>query len=194
MIVGGQDFTRQKSRFDRLYHSSHNLHRCCESRSYRWISLPAEETDVAAREATPPMWKVRIVNCVPGSPMDCAAIAAHLRLQTQVTTVAHSRINRTGFRRGVRRLPAHDLRRQSFFICFWVECRLQQHDQDQVTQCRGNFRHLNKAFIEPLDAPQIVFDHHEVLRNVDQTTMSSKPSSLSSMPSSARPLRAPWWK
>jgi hypothetical protein len=24
--------------------------------------------------AAPPMWKVRIVNCVPGSPMDCAAI------------------------------------------------------------------------------------------------------------------------
>jgi hypothetical protein len=24
--------------------------------------------------ATPPMWKVRIVSCVPGSPMDCAAM------------------------------------------------------------------------------------------------------------------------
>ena len=23
--------------------------------------------------ATPPVWKVRIVSCVPGSPMDCAA-------------------------------------------------------------------------------------------------------------------------
>jgi hypothetical protein len=28
----------------------------------------------AAREAAPPMWKVRIVSCVPGSPIDCAAI------------------------------------------------------------------------------------------------------------------------
>jgi hypothetical protein len=26
------------------------------------------------REAAPPMWKVRIVSCVPGSPMDCAAM------------------------------------------------------------------------------------------------------------------------
>ena len=25
-------------------------------------------------DAVPPTWKVRIVNCVPGSPMDCAAI------------------------------------------------------------------------------------------------------------------------
>ena len=29
------------------------------------ISLP---------DATPPAWKVRIVSCVPGSPIDCAAI------------------------------------------------------------------------------------------------------------------------
>ena len=28
----------------------------------------------AAREAAPPMWKVRMVSCVPGSPIDCAAI------------------------------------------------------------------------------------------------------------------------
>jgi hypothetical protein len=28
----------------------------------------------APRWAAPPMWKVRIVNCVPGSPMDCAAM------------------------------------------------------------------------------------------------------------------------
>ena len=26
------------------------------------------------REAVPPMWKVRMVSCVPGSPMDCAAM------------------------------------------------------------------------------------------------------------------------
>ena len=26
------------------------------------------------RLAVPPTWKVRMVNCVPGSPMDCAAI------------------------------------------------------------------------------------------------------------------------
>src|SRR3982750_4723132 len=27
----------------------------------------------AARDAAPPMWKVRIVSCVPGSPIDCGA-------------------------------------------------------------------------------------------------------------------------
>ena len=27
-----------------------------------------------ARDAAPPIWNVRIVNCVPGSPIDCAAI------------------------------------------------------------------------------------------------------------------------
>ncbi len=26
-----------------------------------------------ARDAAPPMWKVRMVSCVPGSPIDCAA-------------------------------------------------------------------------------------------------------------------------
>ena len=26
------------------------------------------------RDAVPPMWKVRMVSCVPGSPMDCAAM------------------------------------------------------------------------------------------------------------------------
>ncbi|CSB28374.1 Uncharacterised protein [Vibrio cholerae] len=28
----------------------------------------------AAVDAAPPMWNVRIVSCVPGSPIDCAAI------------------------------------------------------------------------------------------------------------------------
>ena len=28
----------------------------------------------AVRDAAPPMWNVRIVSCVPGSPIDCAAI------------------------------------------------------------------------------------------------------------------------
>ena len=28
----------------------------------------------AARDAAPPTWKVRMVSCVPGSPIDCAAI------------------------------------------------------------------------------------------------------------------------
>ncbi len=29
---------------------------------------------VISSPATPPLWKVRIVSCVPGSPIDCAAI------------------------------------------------------------------------------------------------------------------------
>ncbi len=28
----------------------------------------------AERDAAPPMWKVRMVSCVPGSPIDCAAM------------------------------------------------------------------------------------------------------------------------
>ena len=29
---------------------------------------------MSSAAATPPLWKVRIVSCVPGSPMDCAAM------------------------------------------------------------------------------------------------------------------------
>ena len=29
--------------------------------------------EAAARDAAPPIWKVRMVSCVPGSPIDCAA-------------------------------------------------------------------------------------------------------------------------
>ena len=29
---------------------------------------------LAVMDAVPPMWNVRIVSCVPGSPMDCAAM------------------------------------------------------------------------------------------------------------------------
>jgi hypothetical protein len=36
--------------------------------------LDLDVVAAAAREAAPPMWKVRIVSCVPGSPIDCAAI------------------------------------------------------------------------------------------------------------------------
>ena len=38
-------------------------------------SLGDSKFDFSAEElATPPTWKVLIVNCVPGSPIDCAAI------------------------------------------------------------------------------------------------------------------------
>ena len=42
----------------------------------RSVPLPLISTSeiAAAREAAPPMWKVRIVSCVPGSPIDCAAM------------------------------------------------------------------------------------------------------------------------
>ena len=35
--------------------------------------LHTRQTRVMSSPATPPVWKVRIVSCVPGSPMDCAA-------------------------------------------------------------------------------------------------------------------------
>lgn len=66
----------------------------------------------AARDAAPPMWNVRMVSCVPGSPMDCAAItpiASPLLMMwpRAVTTVAVrtytkvgvTRYNRTYFNR-----------------------------------------------------------------------------------------------
>ena len=31
------------------------------------------ESSSEAPDAAPPMWKVRMVSCVPGSPIDCAA-------------------------------------------------------------------------------------------------------------------------
>ena len=37
-------------------------------------SLPLSKKDCSATWAVPPMWKVRMVSCVPGSPMDCAAM------------------------------------------------------------------------------------------------------------------------
>ena len=38
------------------------------------LDFASTELATAAREAAPPMWKVRIVSCVPGSPIDCAAM------------------------------------------------------------------------------------------------------------------------
>src|SRR5437868_8921872 len=39
----------------------------------------------AVRDAAPPMWKVRMVSCVPGSPMDCAAMTPTASHVDQVT-------------------------------------------------------------------------------------------------------------
>ncbi len=40
------------------------------------VPSPVDSTEdcSAPRCAAPPMWKVRMVSCVPGSPIDCAAI------------------------------------------------------------------------------------------------------------------------
>ena len=38
------------------------------------LPLASTEFAAAARDAAPPMWNVRIVSCVPGSPIDCAAM------------------------------------------------------------------------------------------------------------------------
>ena len=57
------------------------------------------------RVAVPPMWNVRIVSCVPGSPMDCAAITptaspiSTKRPGGQVAAVAARRKRRAGIRR-----------------------------------------------------------------------------------------------
>ena len=38
------------------------------------VFLASRRDCSATRDAGPPMWKVRMVSCVPGSPMDCAAM------------------------------------------------------------------------------------------------------------------------
>ena len=38
------------------------------------FDFASTEEATAARDAAPPMWKVRMVSCVPGSPIDCAAM------------------------------------------------------------------------------------------------------------------------
>ncbi len=43
------------------------------------------------RDAVPPMWNVRIVSCVPGSPMDCAATTPTARPISTSLPVARSR-------------------------------------------------------------------------------------------------------
>ena len=41
--------------------------------------------------ATPPVWKVRIVSCVPGSPIDCAAMIPTASPSSTVVPVAIAR-------------------------------------------------------------------------------------------------------
>ena len=43
------------------------------------------------RDAVPPMWKVRMVNCVPGSPIDWAAITPTASPSSTSLPVARSR-------------------------------------------------------------------------------------------------------
>ena len=43
------------------------------------------------RDAVPPMWNVRIVSCVPGSPIDCAAMTPTARPSSTSLPVARSR-------------------------------------------------------------------------------------------------------
>ena len=44
-----------------------------------------------SRPATPPVWKVRIVSCVPGSPIDCAAMIPTASPSSTVVPVAIER-------------------------------------------------------------------------------------------------------
>ncbi len=53
----------------------------------RVSSVDCSET----RDAVPPMWNVRIVSCVPGSPIDCAAMTPTARPSSTSRPVARSR-------------------------------------------------------------------------------------------------------
>ena len=45
----------------------------------------------AIRAAVPPMWKVRSVSCVPGSPIDCAAMMPTASPMSTIAIVARLR-------------------------------------------------------------------------------------------------------
>jgi len=45
----------------------------------------------AMRAAVPPMWNVRSVSCVPGSPMDCAAMMPTASPRSTICIVARLR-------------------------------------------------------------------------------------------------------
>jgi hypothetical protein len=46
---------------------------------------------LGTRDAVPPMWNVRIVSCVPGSPIDCAAMTPTAEPSSTSLPVARSR-------------------------------------------------------------------------------------------------------
>ena len=50
------------------------LHRLQVVQANRAAGLTWMLSIAVARDAAPPMWNVRIVSCVPGSPIDCAAM------------------------------------------------------------------------------------------------------------------------
>ena len=64
------------------------------NRSEYWI-LPAtllfRAVCSAIRAAVPPMWKVRSVSCVPGSPIDCAAMMPTASPMSTISMVARLR-------------------------------------------------------------------------------------------------------
>ena len=56
-------------------------------RAFRASSVDCSDT----RDAVPPMWNVRIVSCVPGSPIDCAAMTPTACPSSTILPVARSR-------------------------------------------------------------------------------------------------------
>ena len=55
-------------------------------------ALRASSVDCSeTRDAVPPMWKVRIVSWVPGSPIDCAAMTPTACPSSTILPVARSR-------------------------------------------------------------------------------------------------------
>ena len=54
------------------------------------VAAPRVST-ARTRDAVPPMWNVRIVSCVPGSPMDCAAMTPTAWPSSTILPVARSR-------------------------------------------------------------------------------------------------------
>src|SRR6184192_2764318 len=134
------------------------------------------------RDAVPPIWKVRIVSCVPGSPIDCAAI-------TPVASPSSTRRPEAAFRfAGEHRANLHPFnagclnRASQFFRDLLVNVHyhvavvvldfLERYAaNDAVAQRLDNLtRFHDTGDVNAIHRSAIVFADDDVLSHVNQTT------------------------
>ena len=89
MVVLDDDFTRTRDHHQLAFGVADVAHRGVEADHAVGLGFHARRD--GAREAAPPMWKVRMVSCVPGSPMDWAPAIAHGFAEVDQPAAARSR-------------------------------------------------------------------------------------------------------